>query len=95
MTLSYVIFVVLVFGLPIAVSFRLFRNAPERRPFLATYVLAVMGSTISFGLFALLLTVLQIGGLGPFDGIFAIIVAVPVALIVGLIVRHERKSMPS
>jgi hypothetical protein len=86
---------VLVLGLPVAVSFRLFRNEPDGRPFIATYVLAVIGSSVSFGLIALVLTIFQIGGLGPFDGFFALITSVPIALIIGLIVRHQRKSVAS
>jgi hypothetical protein len=95
MTIPDLIFLALVLGLPIAVSFRLFRNEPDGRPFVATYVLAVIGSSISFGLIALLLTIFPIGGLGLFDGVFALIASMPIALIIGLIVRHQRKSVAS
>jgi len=94
-TLPDLIFLVLVVGLPVVVSFGLFRNEPRGRPFIATYILAMVGSAVLFGLAALLLTLFHIGGLGPFDGFFALVVSVPAALIIGLIVRHQRKSAAS
>ncbi len=90
MTLPDLIFLALVLGLPIAVSFRLFRNAPNDRPFFATYALAVTGSSILFALAAVALMVSGVGSLGPFEGVFEVIVSVPVAFIVGLIVRRHR-----
>ena len=90
MTLYDLIFLALVIGLPIAVSVRLFRNVPSRRPYLATYALAVIGSSILFVVAAFLLMVTGISGLGPFDGIFEFIASVPVALITGLIIRRRR-----
>jgi hypothetical protein len=90
MTLPDLIFLTLVLGLPIAVSFWLFRNEPRGRPFFGTYVLAVIGSSILFTLAAFLLMITGIGGLGMFDGIFGFIVSAPVALVVGLAVRRQR-----
>jgi hypothetical protein len=85
------IFAVLVLGLPIVISFRLFQTEPSVRPFLATYALAVLGSSLLFTIAAFVLMVIGVGGLGPFDGIFEFIVSVPVALIIGLVVRGRRK----
>jgi hypothetical protein len=90
-TLSDVLFVALVLGLPIAVSVRLFKREPTGRPFLATYVLAVLGSSLLFSAAAFLLMIVGVGGLGPFDGLLAVIVSVPAALLVGIIVRYQRR----
>lgn len=92
MTLPDLIFVLLVLGLPIVISIRLFSSAPDERPFFATYLLAVMGSSILFVISSFVLALANIGGLGPFDGIFEFVVSVPITFIVGLIVRHKRRS---
>ncbi len=91
MTFPDVIFVALVVGLPLAVSLRLFRHEPPSRPFIATYALAVLGSSILFTLAALAMVIAGVGGLGPFDGMFGFIVSVPIALVVGLIVRRRTR----
>ncbi|TXC73601.1 hypothetical protein FSZ31_02325 [Sphingorhabdus soli] len=91
MTLSDLIFLSLVLGLPIIVSLMLFRNEPRGRAFLATWVLAVIGSSFLFVTAAFLLTITEIGGLGMFDGIIEFVVSVPVALFVGLAVRRLRQ----
>jgi hypothetical protein len=92
MMVDDVIFLMLVIGLPIIVSIRLFHNEPRGRPFFGTYVLAVMGSSFLFALTAFVLALIRIGGLSPFDGFFELIVSVPVALVVGLYVRRQRRS---
>ena len=91
MTFPDLIFLALVVGLPIIVSFRLFQAKPNERPFLATYALAVLGSSLLFAIAAFLLTISGVGGLGPFDGIFEFIISVPVALMTGLIMRRHRR----
>ena len=90
MTFPDLLFMILVVALPIAVSAWLFRREPNDRPFLATYALAVMGSSILFGIVSLVFSVAGVGGLGPFDGMFEVIVSLPVALIVGLTIRRNR-----
>jgi hypothetical protein len=92
MTQQDIVFLVLVVGLPTIVAIQLFRNEPVGRPFIATYVLAVIGSSILFMLAALILALAEIGGLGMFDGVFTFIVSVPTALVVGLVVRHRRRK---
>ena len=87
---SDVLFLLLFFGLPIAVSLQLFKNEPAGRPFMATYFLAIIGSSIVFVAVALVLNLLGIGMLGPFDGLFVTIASVPIALIVGLNARRQR-----
>ncbi|MBB3911394.1 hypothetical protein [Sphingomonas desiccabilis] len=93
MTLSDLLFLALVVVLPVLVSVRVFANEPVGRPFLATYMLAVLGSSMLFALSALILSATQVGGVGPFDGFFCLIVSVPVALVVGLLVRRQRRRI--
>jgi hypothetical protein len=92
MTLFDLFFLVLVVGLPTAVSLRLFLNEPPERPFLGTYILAIFGTALLFSLVALILTVSGLGSLGMFDGIFATMAAVPIALVVGLVIRSRRRN---
>ena len=89
--LPSLIFLVLVLVLPIAVSFRLFQKEPVGRPFFATYALAVLGSSLIFAIIAFVLMVSGVGELGPFDGILEALVSIPVALIIGLVVRRQRR----
>ena len=90
MSISDIIFLALVLGLPVLVSARLFQVEPVGRPFLGTYFLAILGTAFVYAAGALVLTVTGLNALGMFDGIFAIMAAIPIALVVGLIVRSRR-----
>ena len=92
MMLPDLLFLALVICLPIAVSIRLFRIEPAQRPFLGTYFLAVFGTSILYGLAALVLSLTNIGGLGMFDGLLATAASIPIAFVVGLVTRHRRSN---
>ena len=96
MTQHDIVFLALVVGLPILVSVQLFRKEPKGRWFIFTYLLAVIGSSLGFLLASLVLALLGVGGLGMFDGLIEFAISLPVALIVGLIIRFRRaRQSPS
>jgi hypothetical protein len=80
----------LMIGLPTLVAARLFHVEPEGRWFVATWALAVIGASVGFWVIALLLILLDLNFLGMFDGIVAAGLSIPIAAIVGVVIRSRR-----
>ena len=90
-----ILFFGLVTWLPILVSVIMFRKEPLDRPFVATFALAVVGSSLAFVAASLVLIVAGVGDLGMFDGVIEFVLSVPIALVAGLTIRAKRARQVS
>lgn len=81
----------LVFALPIAVAWRVFTNEPRDRFFVASWMLSVAGSLFVTFIISLLLAILGLGIFGMFDGLITLPVSVIASAIVGVAIRRRRQ----
>ncbi len=90
MTFADLIWLALVFGIPLAISLRVFQVEPKGRFFLVTWALAVFGTALVFSFAQILLYLLQLNITGLADGLVAIPASMLFALVVGLVTRAKR-----
>jgi hypothetical protein len=81
-----------VFALPIVIAWRVFTNEPMERFFVASWSLSILGSLFVTFIISLGLAAFDLGIFGIFDGIIILPMSVIVSPIVGVGVRRKRQS---